>query len=394
MNRPMGTLLSWSLVMAALLCEMSHAQVASPQFEKPSGMRHGQVTDTAARVQALLKESDGFDALPSAPTPHPTVESSSVSGIAGFELTPYRAPRRGKRVWGPTTSGPFFTGTAEVEPLGSSYVEPFLFSNQKKGSSSNVLNQKMAMGLGNNLEFDAQMPMVVNTVSGPSGQTVTQSGPGDLHLDVKYQLTQDANTSKLFARPALGLTTDFYFPTGKFSGLQPSLYGADQFGNGTFQQGMSLLIHKRVEPFSLYGQVGDLIADPTHVSQGYGYDNGVAMVTSGQNVRMVDGNLLYYSGAIEYVMNTKHGVGVLAEMNGQSQSSRNLIFGKATAPAYSYLAVAPEVEFTTPMGKHAGITWGAGVDVPVERGNFPRVVTPMVTATFYFNGPNGGRSSE
>lgn len=392
MYRPMGALSVLPLVFAALICGTSHAQLVTPQFQsqKPDGPS----TEAASRMRDLVKASNQFDALPSAPMPQPTVESSSLSGIPAFELTPYTAPRRGKQVWGPTTSGPFFTGTAEVEPLGSSYVEPFLFSNQKKGSSSNVFNQKMAMGLGNNLEFDAQMPMVVNTVNAPAGQTVTQSGPGDLHLDVKYQLTQDSDTSKLLARPALGLTTDFYFPTGKASGLQPGLYGADQFGNGTFQQGMSLLIHKRVEPFSLYGQVGDLIADPTHVSQGYGFDNGMAVVTSGQNVRMVDGNLLYYSAAMEYVMNTKHGLGVLAEMNGQSQSAHNLIFGKATAPAYSYLAVAPEVEFTTPMGKHSGITWGAGVDVPVERENFPRVVTPMVTATFYFNGPNGGRSSE
>ena len=392
MDRPMGALLMLPLVFAGLFGGMSHAQVLTPQFK--GGKQEGLAPETATRMQELVKASEKFDELPSAPTPQPTVESSSLSGMPAFELTPYSAPRRGKRVWGPTTSGPFFTGTAEVEPLGSSYVEPFLFSNQKKGSSSNVFNQKMAMGLGNRVEFDAQMPMVVNTVSTPTGQTVTRSGLGDLHLDVKYQLTEDSNTSKLLARPALGVTTDFFFPTGKASGLQPSLYGADQFGNGTFQQGMSLLIHKRVEPFSLYGQVGDLIADPAHVSQGYGYDNGIAMVTSGQNVRMVDGNLLYYSGAIEYVMNSKHGLGVLAEMNGQSQNSHNLIFGKATAPAYSYLAVAPEVEFTTPMGKNAGIAWGAGVDVPVERGNFPRVVTPMVTATFYFNGPNGGRSSE
>jgi hypothetical protein len=29
--------------------------------------------------------------------------------------------------WGPNTSGPFFTGTAEVEPVGSWYLEPFAY---------------------------------------------------------------------------------------------------------------------------------------------------------------------------------------------------------------------------------------------------------------------------
>ena len=208
MDRPMGALLMLPLVFAGLFGGMSHAQVLTPQFK--GGKQEGLAPETATRMQELVKASEKFDELPSAPTPQPTVESSSLSGMPAFELTPYSAPRRGKRVWGPTTSGPFFTGTAEVEPLGSSYVEPFLFSNQKKGSSSNVFNQKMAMGLGNRVEFDAQMPMVVNTVSTPTGQTVTRSGLGDLHLDVKYQLTEDSNTSKLLARPALGVTTDFF----------------------------------------------------------------------------------------------------------------------------------------------------------------------------------------
>lgn len=305
--------------------------------------------------------------------------------------------RRRKPSWGPTTSGPFFTGTAEVEPMGSRYLEPYMFAYRQVGSSSTDFNQKMAVGMGNHLEFDAQVPLILNTAKPPvtpAGTAVSQFGPGDAHLNFKYQLTSDTNTSKLFARPAMALTFDFFLPSGNASGLRPSRYGVDQFGNGTFQEGLSLLIHKRAHPFEFYGQFGDLIEDPTTVSQGYGYNNGMTTVQSGKNVRMIDGNLLYYSAAIEYVISSKHGIGLLAEVDGQAQSLHNLFFGRASAPGYSYLSAAPEVEYTWPAGKNFAITWGAGVNLPVERGDYPRVFTPMATVTFCFNGPNGGRESK
>ncbi|MFP5209728.1 MAG: hypothetical protein ACLGRW_10605 [Acidobacteriota bacterium] len=305
--------------------------------------------------------------------------------------------RSRKPYWGPTTSGPFFTGTAEVEPMGSRYWEPYLFDYRQTGSTSMNYNQKMAVGMGNNLEFDAQVPLILNIAKPPvtpAGTTVSQFGPGDAHLDFKYQLTEDANPYKFLARPAMALTADFFLPSGNASGLRPSRYGVDQFGNGTFQEGLSLLIHKRARPFEFYGQFGDLIEDPTTVSQGYSYNNGITSVQSGKNVRMIDGNLLYYSAAVEYVINSKRGIGVLAELDGQAQSLHNLFFGKATAPGYSYLSASPEVEYTWPARKNFAITWGAGVNLPVERGDFPHLFTPMATVTFCFNGPNGGRESQ
>lgn len=327
----------------------------------------------------------------------PLAMSESLSGLppASFTLPMSKPPSQHQ--WGPTTSGPFFTGTAEVEPMGSSYWEPYLFDYKKAGSRSMNFNQKSAMGLGHNLEFDAQVPLILNTATipgTPTGPTLSQFGPGDAHLDFKYQLTSDQNTYKLLAWPAIALTTDFFLPSGNASGLRPSRYGVDQFGNGTFQEGMSLLIRKRFEPFSLYAQLGDLVEDPTNVSKGYGYNNDIGTVPSGARVRMVDGNLLYYSAALEYVLNSRHGIGFLTEVDGQSQSLHNLFFGKATAPSYSYLSAAPEVEYTWPAGKRFAITWGAGVNLPIERGDYPRIVTPMMTVTFNFFGPNGSRNSE
>ena len=348
-------------------------------------------------VPRLRPQTQETTAVP--PTLESVIEARPGSGSEaviranGIEA----APSRSKPSWGPTTSGPFFTGTAEVEPMGSRYWEPYMLAYRQASSSSTNFNQKTAVGMGNNLEFDAQVPLILNTAkppATPAGTTVSQFGPGDAHLNFKYQLTSDANAYKFLARPALSLTADLFIPSGNASGLRPSRYGVDQFGNGTFQEGMSLLIHKRAHPFEFYGQFGDLIEDPTHVSRGYGYNNGMDSVQSGKNMPMIDGNLLYYSAALEYVINTRRGIGLLAEVDGQSQSLRNLLFGKATAPGYSYLSAAPEVEYTWPAGKHFAITWGAGVNLPVERGDYPRVLTPMATLTFCFNGPNGGRDSQ
>lgn len=321
---------------------------------------------------------------------------SALSGHAQV-IRPLLRRSRSRRAWGPATSGPFFTGTAEVEPRGSWYIEPYMFAMHKPGSTTFNFNQKSAMGLGGHLEFDSQLPLLLNVAkppATPAGTTKSQIGYGDAHLDFKYQLTSDGDTYKFFARPAVSLTADLFVPTGNASGLHPSRYGVDQFGNGTFQQGLSLLVRKRAKPFSVYAQLGDLIQDPADVGGGYGYNNAITTVPAGTRAHVVYGNLLYYSADLEYVLNTRHGIGILAEVDGESQNNHNLLFGNATAPAFSYLSAAPEIEYTWPAGKRLAITWGAGVNIPVQRSGYPRVVDPMLTVTFCFNGPNGGRNSE
>jgi hypothetical protein len=325
------------------------------------------------------------------------IRHNSVLPVVPQQLSPGPTswPSR-KPKWGPNTSGPFFTGTAEVEPAGSLYLEPYFFGFLKSGSSSLSFPQKIAVGMGHHLEFDAIIPLTQNRAefpATPAGRSVSAFGPGDAHLSFKYQLTSDANTRSVWARPALTLTADFFLPSGNFTNLNPNLYGADQFGNGTFDEGVSLLVRKRAKPFVIYGQSGFLLQDSATVGPNYGFNNGVTSVPPGVDLEMVDGNLFYYSTALEYVLSTRHGVGFLTEMAGEAQTAHNLAFGRATAPSFSYLTLSPEAEFTWPTGKQFAITWGGGVAIPVERDDFVRQVTPMFTATFYFNGPQGGRGS-
>ena len=295
--------------------------------------------------------------------------------------------------WGPNTSGPFFTGTAEVEPIGSWYLEPFAYDGLSPGSSSLYMPMRLAIGLGHNLEFDSFIPLIQNWQgfpTTPQGTSSSHFGVGNTHFEVKWGLTSDEDVYLPFARPAIALTFDFWIPSGQYQNLNPQDYGADQLGNGTYNEAIMLLVRKHFKPFIIYLQAGDIIENPSTVGVGYTFNNGLTQnMTPGYH--MVDGNLLYYAGAFEHVINTEWGAGYLLEIYGESQSGQNLIFGPSNAPEFSFLWWAPEIEMTWPSTPKFAATWGAGVAMPIYQNNYPRTVTPMGTVTLYFNGPFGYR---
>ena len=295
--------------------------------------------------------------------------------------------------WGPNTSGPFFTGTAEVEPIGSWYLEPFAYDFLSPGVSYLYAPMRLAIGLGHNLELDTFLPLEQTWVGSPqipAGRSASYFGVGNTHFEIKWELTSDGNVYLPLARPAIALTFDFWIPSGKYLNLNPQDYSADQLGNGTFNEGLMLLVHKHVKPFMFYFQLGDIVENPSTVGVGYEFDNSTNH-NHLANFHMVDGNLIYYAGAVEHVINTEWGAGYLIELYGESQSGQNLFFGAANAPPFSFLWWAPEVEMTWPHTRQFSVTWGAGVAMPVYEANYPATVTPMGTATLYFNGPFGYR---
>ncbi len=296
--------------------------------------------------------------------------------------------------WGPNTSGPFFTGTAEADPIGSWYLEPvFVYDFLSAGSSSLYNPMRLSIGIGHNLELDTFIPLIQNEESPPltpAGTTASHFGAGNTHFEIKWQLTSDANVFLPLARPAIALTFDFWIPSGQYQNLNPQDYGADQMGNGTYNEAIMLLVRKHVKPFMFYFQFGDIVENPSTVGVGYTFNNSITSVNT-PNFHMVDGNLLYYAAAFEHVINTEWGAGYLLEFYGESQSGQNLFFGASNAPPFSFLWWAPEVEVTWPHGKKFAATWGAGIALPVYQSDYPRTVTPMGTVSFYFNGPFGYR---
>ena len=269
--------------------------------------------------------------------------------------------------WGPNTSGPFFTGTAEVEPIGSWYLETFAYDGLSPGSSSLYMPMRLAIGLGHNLEFDSFIPLIQNWQgfpTTPQGASSSHFGVGNTHFEVKWGLTSDEDVYLPFARPAIALTFDFWIPSGQYQNLNPQDFGADQLGNGTYNEAVMLLVRKHFKPFMIYLQAGDIIENPSTVGVGYTFNNGITQnMTPGYH--MVDGNLLYYAGAFEHVINTDWGAGYLLEIYGQSQSGENLIFGPSNAPEFSFLWWAPEIEMTWPSTPKFAATWGAGVAMPI-----------------------------
>ncbi len=207
---------------------------------------------------------------------------------------------------------------------------------------------RLGVGLGHNLEFDTFLPLVQNWQGfplTPKGTSSSHFGVGNTHFEVKWELTSDSDVYLPLAMPAIALTFDFWIPSGQYQNLNPQDYGADQLGNGTYNEAVMLLVRKHVKPFMFYFQLGDIVENPSTVGTGYTFNNGLTSVNT-PNLHMVDGNLLYYAGAFEHVINTEWGAGYLLEIYGESQSGQNLFFGAANAPPFSFLWWAPEVEGT------------------------------------------------
>jgi hypothetical protein len=162
----------------------------------------------------------------------------------------------------------------------------------------------------------------------------------------------------------------------------------DQTGDGTYNEGLYVIVRKHFKPFMFYLQVGDIIENPTDVGPGFTFNNGLSVTSSSQSV--LNGNLLYYAGALEHVLNDKWGAGYVLEFFGESQSGQSL-FGAANAPAWSFFWIDPAIEFSWPNEGAVTVTWGAGIALPVYQSNYPQTFTPLGTVTIYYNGPFGYR---
>ena len=290
--------------------------------------------------------------------------------------------------WVDNTSGPFFTGTADVEPRGSYYFEPYVANYRTKGTHNLYMPMKFAYGVGHRTELDVYAPFTNNfsrNSQGIAGNSATAFGYADTQAQVKWQFVKENDRYHFWALPSMGLSFVLNVPTGKHANLNPHLYGADQRSNGTWNEQLNFLLRKEFKPFELYLEGSEEVEDPAHIVGPYQFNNGVSSVPAGTSLHMVDGNLLSSAGALEHVLAPKHGFGYLVEYTYQHQSARSLFFGKATAPSFYDLNMIPEIEVTWPKRKLFPLTWAVGNAFTVVRNNFPRQVTPMFTVSFYGN---------
>lgn len=307
---------------------------------------------------------------------------------AGGQISTPRPPK-----WVDNTSGPFYTGTADVDPRDSYYIEPYLFNYRAKGQSNYYVPTKFAYGLGAGLELDVYAPFDYNRVSSSqpaTNPTHTSLGYGDTLFQLKWQFTKEKDRYRFWRMPSLALSFGFNAPTGKYGSSNPNLTGASQTSNGTWNEQFNFLLRKQFKPFQLYLQETELVQNPADVTGPYQFNNGLDFVPAGEHLHMVDGDAVETAGALEHVLLPKVGFGYILEYSAERQFGRSLLFGKATAPSFSYLDLSPELEVTWPNKGRYPITWAAGTTFTAARSNYPRQLTPMFTVSFYVD-RNGSR---
>lgn len=289
--------------------------------------------------------------------------------------------------WVDTTSGPFFTGTADVEPAGSFYIAPFYLNYRSGSGNSTTIPWKLAYGVGHHTELDLYAPF---EYTGSGGNVSPALEYGDTLVQSKFQFYREKDRYRLLRMPSLGFSIDVNIPTGHLKSSKPNLAGGSQTTNNTWNEQFNVLARKQFKPFQLYLEGTEIIENPVNVTGPYQFNNGISSVAPGTRYHMVDGNLVAAAGALEQVLNAKHGIGYLIELNGQRQSSHSLFWGHATAPSFSYLWISPELEATWPGKGRFPVTWGAGVTFTAYRSDYPVQLIPMFTITF--NGDlHGGR---
>lgn len=283
------------------------------------------------------------------------------------------------RKWVDNTGGPFYTGTAEVMPGGSFYFEPYYFSYRTRGSTNHTVPMKLAYGIGHRTELDFYVPF---EYVGSGGIDATSFEYGDTVAQAKFGIVKERDRYRLWKMPSVGISVDVNIPTGHLKSAKPSLAGGDQTTNDTWNEQINLLIRKQFKPFELYLEGTEIVQNPVNVVGPYQFNNGITNVAPGVPFHVIDGNVLSANGALEHVLIPKTGFGYLIELNGERQSDKSLFWGRATAPAFGYFNVSPELEYTWPAKGKFPITWGGGVSINAARSNYPHQLIPMFTVTF------------
>ncbi len=288
---------------------------------------------------------------------------------------------RAQANWDPTTSGPFFTGTAETQPPGSFFAETYVYDyyQSNPGIHSVVMPLRFNVGVIDGLDFNASVPYDHTLEKGPNGNWYQGGGVGDTQLWVKKELIKASGNL-----PTISTELILTLPSGNYAHLKPDLYDADQTGLGTTDVGVSVLARKRLEPFEFYGQLTYTTGSQTTVAPGYSTQNGTLFPQGGL---ITPGDTIFYSGAFEHILNEKWNAGYLMELYGGASTGHNLFVGPTGRAGWSFLWAAPELEIDFPRN----VSWGAGVALPVYQENYLRTITPMFTVTYTYSGPEGHR---
>lgn len=189
-----------------------------------------------------------------------------------------------RRSWNPFSEGPLLLQSVDIHPKGQLSIRPFVFSQISEKSYGNTLSTPadrkpgpthlysvaplvtVAYGVSNHIEFGAATSW--NTfwardsqgfTRGQGGPLTTNTGLGDLSLNIKYRpVVQDPDS----ARPSLTNYTQIVLPTSRWvtgterppGGFAPlGRLPATRFGELGFTEGLTF--RKNNRPYRISGGV-------------------------------------------------------------------------------------------------------------------------------------------
>ena len=242
-----------------------------------------------------------------------------VFGVIGLRAQDVPAQEE----WNPVTAGPI---TAWIAPLcGKSklVVQPFFFYTHTRGAfdsegdyhaldKGDKKSQYQQMlfaqyGITDKLEIDAQTSYLENHVK-KDAERAHSEGFGDSWLFGRYCLVEEKDWM-----PHIAVLFQLKIPTGKYQHSEEARLDTDLMGNGSWDEGLGVILTKKLKPFILHAD---------------------CIYTIPQRVKVDDTTTTYapylnYDFAVEYVL--LKGFNLMVEINGVCQGDKRE-FGK-TVPA-------------------------------------------------------------
>jgi hypothetical protein len=237
--------------------------------------------------------------------------------------------------WEPVSAGSVNTWIAPLCGKGESYIQPFWFINNTRGSydsngsfnslpdddkaTSKQLYLFVQYGLTDKINLAAQTVYQKSFVR-QSGVEADSVGLGDSNIYLLYCLQEEKEN-----RPHLTLLTTVKIPTGKFENANIDSLGTDISGTGSYDPGLGLILTKKLQPMVLHA---DLICT-------------VPLKTTMDQVSTKYGAYWNYDAGLEIFIS--HGFNILLEGNGFAQGKTAIEGTTIDDTNSSYIVFGPGI---------------------------------------------------
>ena len=244
-------------------------------------------------------------------------------------------PQDKQEEWNPASAGPVTTWTAPLCGKGKLVLQPFLFYTRSRGSfdsdghydslPDSVKKYQyqeqlfMQYGLTDTFEIDGQAGYQENYTQ-QDRIKAHSAGFGDSYLFLRYCLKEE---SKNF--PHVAALFQLKAPTGKFEHADPDKLDTDLMGTGSWDQGLGLILTKKLKPFIFHADTIYSISQKVRVD--------------GTKTRF--GNYFNYDFGVEYFL--PKGFNLMFEANGYWQADNKLDGEMIPASGVRYFTVSPGI---------------------------------------------------